>query len=88
LNIFKYNQKRWFHNLQFYVTIYKYKIRHKKYVGKHTFSETRKKFILLYNVYDLKLKIAKAFFQILAWKVILKWTIKGSIKEKINVCWL
>jgi hypothetical protein len=64
LNIFKYNQKRWFHNLQFTVTIYKYKIRHKKYdVGKHTFSETQKIFILLYNVYDLHLKIAKAFFK-------------------------
>jgi hypothetical protein len=48
LNIFKYNQKRRFYNLQFNVTIYKYKIRHKKYyVGKHNFSETRKFFILL-----------------------------------------
>jgi hypothetical protein len=50
--------------LQLNVTMYKYKIRHKKYdVGKHTLSETRKNFILLYYVYDLHLKIAKAFFK-------------------------
>ena len=64
LNIFKYNQMRWFHNLKFNVTIYKYKIRHKKYdVGKHTFSKTRKNFVFLYNVYDVHLKISKAFFK-------------------------
>jgi hypothetical protein len=64
LNIFKCNQKRWFHSLQFNVTIYKYKIRRKKYdVCKHTFSETQNIFILLYNVYDLHLKIVKAFFK-------------------------
>jgi hypothetical protein len=50
LNIFKNNQKRWFHNLKFNVTRYRYKIRRKKYdFGKHTFSETRKIFVLLWR---------------------------------------
>jgi hypothetical protein len=62
--IFKSNQMMWFHNLKFNLTIYKYKIRHKKYdVGMHTFSKTRKNFVFLYNVYDVPLKISKAFFK-------------------------
>jgi hypothetical protein len=53
LNIFKYNQMRWFHNLQFNVTIYKCKIRHKKYdVPKHTFQKLEK-FSFYYIIYTI-----------------------------------
>jgi hypothetical protein len=52
LNVFKYNQKRWFHNLQLNVIIHSYKIRNQKnYVSNLSFSESRILFSIYYIMY-------------------------------------
>jgi hypothetical protein len=54
LNIFKYNQKRRFYNLQFNVTIYKYKIRHKNMMLVSTIFQKLENISFYYIMYTIR----------------------------------
>jgi hypothetical protein len=89
LNNFKYNQMRWFHNLKFNVTIFDTK----NMMLVSTLFQKLEKMSFAYIMYTmctwkfLKLSSNIGVKSDTYFYFPFKLTLKGSIKEKINVCW-